>query len=68
MNLKPEDLYGTPNKLAAHYSKFKVQERMLFTGHSHQAWPDCGFDAQQEAWIDAAYLVDDKWGKAFEKV
>jgi len=67
MNLKPEDLCGTPNKLAAYYSKFKVEERMLFTGHSHQAWPDCGFDAQQEAWNDAANLVDDKWENAFEK-
>jgi kynureninase len=67
MNYKPEDLYSSPNKLAAHYSKFNVEDRMLFTGHSHQAWPDCGFEAQQEAWIDAANLVDDKWGKAFEK-
>ena len=22
------------------YSKFKVAERLLFSGHSHQAWPD----------------------------
>lgn len=67
MKFKLEDLYCSPNKLAAHYSKFKVEERMLFTGHSHQAWPDCGSEAQQEAWIDAANLVDDKWEKAFEK-
>lgn len=67
MKFKPDELYGSPNKLAAYYSKFKVEERMLFTGHSHQAWPDCGFEAQQEAWIDAAHLVDDKWDKAFQK-
>lgn len=67
MIFKPEDLYKSPNKLSSYYSKFKVQERMLFTGHSHQAWPDCGFGAQQEVWNDAANLVDDKWGKAFEK-
>jgi kynureninase len=67
MNYKPEDLYSSPNKLAAHYSKFKVEDRLLFTGHSHQAWPDCGFEAQQEAWMDAANLVDDKWEKAFQK-
>ena len=67
MKFKPEDLYGSPNRLASYYSKFKVQERLLFTGHSHQAWPDCGFEAQQEAWNDAADLVDDKWEKAFEK-
>jgi selenocysteine lyase/cysteine desulfurase len=67
MKFKPEALYGSPNKLASYYSKFKVEDRMLFTGHSHQAWPDCGFEAQQEAWIDAANLVDDKWEKAFGK-
>jgi len=67
MSFKPEELYQSPNKLASYYSKFRVKDRMLFTGHSHQAWPDCGFEAQQEAWNDAADLVDDKWGKAFEK-
>lgn len=67
MKFKPEELYESPNKLAKFYSKFKVEERMLFTGHSHQAWPDCGFDAQQQAWLDAANYVDDKWDKAFEK-
>ncbi len=67
MKFKHEDLYNSPNKLAAHYSKFKVEDRMLFTGHSHQAWPDCGFEAQQEAWTDAANLVDDKWENAFQK-
>jgi selenocysteine lyase/cysteine desulfurase len=67
MKFKPEDLFNSPNKLASYYSNFKVQERLLFTGHSHQAWPDCGFEAQQEAWIDAADLVDDKWEKVFEK-
>jgi kynureninase len=67
MKFKPEDLYSSPNKLASHYSKFKVEERLLFTGHSHQAWPDCGFEAQQEAWNDAANFVDDKWEKAFIK-
>ncbi|MGH9176096.1 MAG: aminotransferase class V-fold PLP-dependent enzyme, partial [Vicinamibacterales bacterium] len=34
------------------------------TGHSHQAWPDVAFDAQQRAWLDAATLVDDKWQRA----
>src|SRR5688500_11489947 len=52
------------NPLAAHYSRFKVAERLLLTGHSHQAWPDVGFDAQQQAWLDAAELVDEKWGRA----
>ena len=34
------------------------------TGHSHQAWPDVGFEAQQQAWLDAAAFVDDKWEPA----
>ena len=64
---KPEELYNSPNILAEYYSKFKVTERLLLTGHSHQAWPDCGFNGQKKAWLDAAEYVDDKWGKAFEK-
>jgi len=56
-----------PNPLAAHYSRFRVSERILLTGHSHQAWPDVAFEAQQRAWLDAAELVDDKWGRAFEQ-
>ena len=51
--------------LAPHYSRFKVSERLLLTGHSHQAWPDCGFDGQAKAWLDAAEYVDDKWDAAF---
>jgi hypothetical protein len=56
-----------PAELARHYSRFRVADRLLLTGHSHQAWPDVGYDAQQRAWIDAAELVDDKWERAFEE-
>ena len=56
-----------PEKLAKHYTRFRVTERILLTGHSHQAWPDVAFEAQQQAWLDAAELVDDVWDKAFEK-
>src|SRR5262245_1211467 len=52
------------NPLARHYSRFRVGERLLLTGHSHQAWPDVGFEAQQQAWLDAAEHVDDKWERA----
>jgi selenocysteine lyase/cysteine desulfurase len=55
------------NPLANHYSRFRVSERLLLTGHSHQAWPDVGFEAQQRAWFDAAELVDDKWERAAEQ-
>lgn len=54
-----------PNQLAGHYSRFAVADRLLLTGHSHQAWPDVGFDAQLAAWTDAARYVDDKWDRAF---
>lgn len=57
----------TPNPLARYYTRFRVGERLLFTGHSHQAWPDCGFDGQRQAWLDAADFVDDKWERAFAK-
>ena len=67
MTLTPEQLFASPNPLAQHYSRFRVTERVLLTGHSHQAWPDVGFAGQQEAWTDAAALVDDKWDHAFAK-
>src|SRR5882672_1175268 len=53
-----------PHDLARHYSRFRVGERLLLTGHSHQAWPDVGFEAQQRAWLDAAEYVDEKWEHA----
>ena len=55
-----------PAAFARHYKRFRVSERVLLTGHSHQAWPDVAFAAQQQAWLDAAGMVDDKWGRAFE--
>ena len=55
-----------PAAFARHYKRFRVAERVLLTGHSHQAWPDVAFEAQQQAWLDAAGMVDDKWGRAFE--
>jgi kynureninase len=64
----PPDLAGalsaSPNLLAPHYSRFRVADRLLLTGHSHQAWPDVSFEAQQRAWLDAADLVDEKWDQA----
>lgn len=65
--ITPESLYRSPNALAPFYSLFRVGERLLLTGHSHQAWPDCGFEGQKEAWLDAARYLDRKWERAFEK-
>jgi kynureninase len=65
--IRPEDLHRSPNAIASDYSRFRVSEKLLFTGHSHQAWPDVAFDGMMEAFNDAAELVDDKWPRAFEK-
>lgn len=56
-----DDLRSSPNALAAHYAHFRVAERLLLTGHSHQAWPDVGLEAQKRAWLDAAEFADGKW-------
>jgi len=64
--LTAQDLARSPSPLAPHYSRFRVGERLLLTGHSHQAWPDVAFEGQVDAWVDAAELVDDKWVRAAE--
>jgi kynureninase len=61
------DLARTPNALAPHYSRFRVADRLLLTGHSHQAWPDVARQAQLQAYDDAAELVDGKWDRAFAR-
>jgi kynureninase len=55
------------DELAPHYSLFRVAERLLLTGHSHQAWPDVARAGIEEAWDDAALHVDEKWERAFEQ-
>jgi kynureninase len=54
-------------ELARHYSAFRVSERLLLTGHSHQAWPDVAREGVIQAWDDAALHADEKWGRAFEQ-
>jgi kynureninase len=65
--MRPEDFARTPNPLAPGYSRFRVAERLLLTGHSHQAWPDVAFEGQLEAWTDAADRVDEKWERAADR-
>src|SRR2546422_601266 len=55
------ELYRT-NPLAT-----QLCERLVDLDEGLQAWPDCGFDGQSEAWADAAEHVDDKWERAFAK-
>lgn len=66
MPLTIADLARSTNPLAAHYSRFRVAERLLLTGHSHQAWPDVALEGQIEAFTEAARGVDDKWERASE--
>jgi kynureninase len=60
-----EALRRSPNALASDYARFRVGERVLLTGHSHQAWPDVAREAQLRGWDDAAEHVDEKWDHAF---
>lgn len=63
----PEELRRDPNPLAAHYSRFRVSERVLLTGHSHQAWPDRSREGLLRSWDDSAERVDGKWEPAFRE-
>ena len=56
-----------PSILKENYRSFLSDERILLTGHSHQAWPDCARDALNEGFEHAAQHVDDKWAFAFQK-
>jgi kynureninase len=65
--LTPEGLRASPNPLHGDYARFGVGERLLLSGHSHQAWPDVALEGVVECFEDATLLVDEKWGRAFAK-
>lgn len=59
-----------PRALRAHFTHFlrvpaNASRRILLTGHSHQAWPDVARAGQDQAFLDAAMHVDDKWARVF---
>lgn len=56
--------------LKQHFSRFlgANPERLHFAAHSHHYWPDVTFEAHQQAWLDAAQHVDDKWEHVFGEV
>ncbi|MFJ1761551.1 kynureninase [Amycolatopsis sp. NPDC088138] len=62
-----DDLRADDNALAPHYTRFSVRERLLLSGHSHQAWPDVAEEGLLESFADAARDVDLKWERAFAK-
>lgn len=43
-------------------------QRLHFAAHSHHLWPDVSFEAQEQAWLDAALLADEKWSYVFSEV
>jgi selenocysteine lyase/cysteine desulfurase len=69
VTLTLDDLRRSPNALAPHYSCFDVGgDRILLSGHSHQAWPDVAEQGLLECFADAASAVDRKWALAEVKV
>jgi len=54
-------------QLIPHYSHFDVSNRLLFSGHSHQAWPDVALEGLKESFHTAATQVDNKWEHAFQQ-
>ncbi|MDE0856011.1 MAG: hypothetical protein OSA97_16475 [Nevskia sp.] len=52
-----------------HFSRFLGAGSWLHAAaHSHHPWPDISFEAQQQAWLDAAELIDGKWDLIFSEV
>lgn len=53
-----------------HFSRFigAAPNRIHLAAHSHHYWPDVSFDAQQQAWLDAARDADRKWETVFGEV
>ena len=42
--------------------------RLHLAAHSHHLWPDATFEAQVQAWQDAAELWDAKWERVFGEI
>lgn len=53
-----------------HFRRFleAAPGRLHFAAHSHHPWPDVTFEAHQQAWLDAALHMDDKWDVVFGQV
>lgn len=56
--------------LKRQFSHFLTSEpdRLHFAAHSHSCWPDASRAGQQQAWDDAAKLIDGKWGQVLGAV
>jgi kynureninase len=67
---EPTEIDALAARLRPHYTRFlaPLGDRILLTGHSHQAWPDVSREGHMAAWDDAARLIDDKWGRIFGEI
>jgi len=56
--------------LKEHFSRFlgSDPDRLHFAAHSHHPWPDVSYEAHNQAWLDAAVHMDDKWDHMFGSV
>lgn len=56
--------------LKAHFSRVlgAAPGRLHFAAHSHHPWPDVSFEAHQQAWLDAAKHLDEKWDVVFGEI
>lgn len=56
--------------LKSHFSHFLSSDplRLHFAAHSHHPWPDISRAAHQQAWDDAARLIDGKWDHILDHV
>ena len=60
---------GMSTSYKLHFSRFLGAGSWLHAAaHSHHPWPDATFEAQQQAWLDAAELIDGKWDLVFGEV
>ena len=68
--LSRQDIDALAHRLRPHYRRFLdgLDDDVLLTGHSHQAWPDVSRDAHLRAWDDAATQIDGKWGKILSEL
>lgn len=62
------DYNSKATDLQPFYSHFNVSKRLLFSGHSHQAWPDAALDGVKQSYYDAAKMVDYKWSTCFDQI
>lgn len=56
--------------LKSSFSRFlgSRPDRLHFAAHSHHPWPDVSYQAHNQAWLDAAEMMDDKWDHIFGTV